>query len=108
MIDMNAESLIPLRDVPKLLPLRHGGKRIHLSAIYRWISRGIRGVRLDAIKVGGTTYTSSEAIQRFARGLSKLPLLDDTPAPAGGGLRLAANVRRALETELGITPDRER
>jgi hypothetical protein len=30
------------------------------------MQRGIKGVRLDAIRIGGTTYTSREALQRFA------------------------------------------
>ena len=41
-----------------------------MSACYRWVSRGVRGVRLDAIRIGGTLYTSLEALQRFADQLS--------------------------------------
>ena len=39
---------------------------MHISACYRWIQRGVRGAKLEAIRVGGSTYTSMEAIQRFA------------------------------------------
>lgn len=70
MIDLATERLIALREVPKHLPPRPTGRRIHISAVYRWIQRGVRGVRLDSIQVGGTTYTSVEALQRFADGLS--------------------------------------
>ena len=66
MIDIGEETLIPLREAPKHLPSRPNGKRIHISACYRWIGRGVRGVRLESIKIGGTTYTSKEALQRFA------------------------------------------
>jgi hypothetical protein len=66
MIDMTQETLIPLREVPRLLPPHPNGKRVHISACYRWISRGVRGVKLEAIRVGGTTYTSLEALQRFS------------------------------------------
>lgn len=31
---------------------------------------GVRGVRLEAVTIGGTTYTSREAIQRFSERLS--------------------------------------
>ena len=65
MIDVASETLVPLRQVPKLLPPRPNGKRIHISAVYRWIQRGIKGTRLEAVRIGGTTYTSLEAIQRF-------------------------------------------
>lgn len=66
MIDIGTEQLVPLHDVPKILPLRGNGKRIHISAVYRWAQRGVRGTRLEVVRVGGTTYTSREALQRFA------------------------------------------
>ena len=66
MIEIGAEELVSLRDVPKLLPAKADGKRIHISAVYRWVQRGIKGVRLEAIHIGGTSYTSREALQRFA------------------------------------------
>ena len=66
MIDLSSEELIPLREVPRVLPPRPTGKRVHISACYRWTSRGLQGVRLETLKVGGTRYTSIEALQRFA------------------------------------------
>ncbi len=70
MINLSSETLISIREAPRHLPKRPNGKRIHISACYRWISRGVRGVRLDSIKIGGSTYTSTEALQRFADRLS--------------------------------------
>lgn len=70
MIDTGVENLIPLRDVPRCLPPRPNGKRLHISAVYRWTLRGVRGVRLETVKIGGTTYTSREAIQRFSERLA--------------------------------------
>ena len=66
MIDINTENLLPLHDVPKILPTRTNGKRVHISAVYRWVQRGIRGTHLEVVRIGGTTYTSREAMQRFA------------------------------------------
>jgi Protein of unknown function (DUF1580) len=66
MINLQNEQLVPIGQVPGLLPSRPNGRRIHISAIYRWVQRGARGRRLEAIQVGGTTYTSREALQRFA------------------------------------------
>jgi len=71
MIDLTQETLISLRDVPKRLPPRSNGKRLHISAVYRWLLRGVRGHRLESIRIGGTTYTSEEALQRFADRLSQ-------------------------------------
>jgi hypothetical protein len=71
MIDIGSDHLIAIRDVPKILPARCNGKRIHISAVYRWLLRGVRGTRLDSITIGGTTYTSTEAVQQFADQLSQ-------------------------------------
>lgn len=71
MIDISTEHLIPIRDVPHRLPSRPTGRRVHISAVYRWIQRGVHGVHLEAIRIGGSAYTSREALQRFAEGLSQ-------------------------------------
>ena len=67
MIDIDTEEFVPVDAVPDRLPPRRSGREIHESAVYRWIQRGIRGVRLEAIKLGGRTYTSVEAY-RFPHG----------------------------------------
>lgn len=79
MIDLAAEHLIPLRDVPRCLPPRPNGKRVHISAVYRWTLRGIKGVILETIRVGGTRYTSQEAIQRFSERLTGPPAAQTPP-----------------------------
>ena len=66
MIDISNEHLIPIREVPRKLPPRPTGRRVHISAVYRWLTRGIRGVCLESVRIGGSTYTSMEALQRFA------------------------------------------
>lgn len=64
------ETLVPLSEVPKMLPLRPNGKRVHISACYRWAGRGVHGIKLEVIRIGGSTYTSREALARFAAALS--------------------------------------
>ena len=70
MIDVTAETLIALADVPALLPRRRGGKKPHVSCIYRWTTAGVRGVLLESVQVGGTRCTSKEALARFFHRLS--------------------------------------
>jgi hypothetical protein len=41
------------------------GKRPDKSTIFRWISRGCGGVRLDSVRVGRAWLTSKQAITRF-------------------------------------------
>jgi hypothetical protein len=63
-IDINAEELLELSKVPVNLE-RRTGKRLNVSTVYRWINRGIAGIQLETILVGGCRYTSAEALNRF-------------------------------------------
>ena len=73
MIDLNEEQLIALADVPAILPKRRSGKRIHLSCVYRWAQRGLRGIRLETLQCGGTKVTSKKALARFFQQLDESP-----------------------------------
>jgi hypothetical protein len=63
-IDINAEELLELSKVPANLE-RRTGKRLNVSTVYRWINRGIAGIHLETILVGGSRYTSAQALNRF-------------------------------------------
>ena len=65
MIDPNQETLLSLTQTAKELPVRRGGKRAHVSCVYRWTKAGCKGVILESIQVGGTRCTSREALARF-------------------------------------------
>ena len=73
MIDIRTENLIPLTKAPRLenLPLRRYDKPPHVATFFRWARRGLRGVRLETIRVGGTLCTTAEALQRFFEALSR-------------------------------------
>jgi uncharacterized protein DUF1580 len=70
MIDPQLETLISLADATKVLPARRGGKRPHISCIYRWTVAGCKGIKLESLQVGGTRCTSREALGRFFERLS--------------------------------------
>jgi hypothetical protein len=42
----------------------------HPSTLVRWALRGIRGLKLETVVIGGRRYTSIEAIHRFISTLS--------------------------------------
>lgn len=63
-INLQDENLIPLGEATAILP-RRNGKRLHVSTLHRWTSRGVRGVRLETLRLGGLLMTSQEALQRF-------------------------------------------
>ena len=66
MIDLQNESLIPVREVPSHLPTSTAGQKVHVATVWRWIKRGCRGVKLETLLLGGSRLTSLEALQRFA------------------------------------------
>ena len=73
MIDFNAESCLTLVEAAKLVPGREGQGGLHVSAIYRWVKRGVKGVHLETILIGGRMHTSREALQRFFESCSSEP-----------------------------------
>jgi len=67
------EGLISLAKAAAELPLVRG-KRVSKSSVFRWIIRGKRSVKLEAIKLNGTNFwTTRQALARFAARLSSLP-----------------------------------
>jgi hypothetical protein len=64
MISVQDENLIPIQQVAELLP-RNRGKKVHTATIYRWFGRGLHGVKLETVCVGGRRFTTQAAIQSF-------------------------------------------
>jgi hypothetical protein len=44
---------------------------VHPRTIHNWIRRGVRGIRLDAVRVGSRWWTSVEALHRFVEALTR-------------------------------------
>ena len=105
MIDMRTETLVPLRAVPGLpmIPRRRRGAKLHVSTVFRWAQRGVRGVRLETLSIGaGQRCTSVEALQRFFDAISNVGQEDSSGARADPHRPVQAEaVNRALD-ELGI------
>lgn len=55
-----SESLVS----PVVAP-RHIPGRPHVSTVWRWMTRGCRGITLESIVCAGRRFTSLEAIERF-------------------------------------------
>ena len=91
MIDTRTEELLTLSAAARRLPGRRSGKCLAASTLWRWSVRGIGAVRLEAVRIGGTTYTSAEALQRFAERTTAAA--NHEPAPAA----TVAQRRRAIE-----------
>jgi hypothetical protein len=70
MIDPLTERVISLRAAVHLLPSRRGGRPAHVATLYRWTTRGCRGVVLESVQIGATRCTSREALDRFFQSLT--------------------------------------
>ena len=57
MIDINEEEVISLTQVSKEYP-----GRPNASTVWRWHARGLHGIRLETIVLGGRRMTSREAL----------------------------------------------
>jgi len=63
-IDIHTEQLCTLSKAARLLP-RLNGKHPSSNAIWRWCRKGVGGVHLEHVRVGGRIFTSAEALNRF-------------------------------------------
>jgi len=85
-IDISSERLLSLTEAAKSLP-----GRPHISSIFRWLSNGVRGVKLESCLIGGRRFTSQEALERFCAATTAAA--DGGPAP----VRTSRQRQRAIE-----------
>jgi hypothetical protein len=70
MTDLLSENLVYLGQATKHFPRDARGRAPSTTTLWRWRTKGIRGVRLETARVGGRVVTSVEAIRRFMERLS--------------------------------------
>lgn len=68
-----------------------------LRTIWRWMQRGVRGVKLESITIGGRRFTSREAGQRFIEATTAAAATD---RPKGQFTRERAEALDRAEREL--------
>jgi hypothetical protein len=64
-VSVDLKELIPLSEVPKLLPSLRRGKPVNLATVYRWTNEGSNGVRLAYLNIGSTRCTTHQWIKDF-------------------------------------------
>lgn len=101
MIDTFKQTIISIDDAANHVG-KISGKKRNRSVIHRWINRGVSGVKLDAIRIGGEIFTSQEAVNDFLNRSREARTKKHSTATANG-IRLAANPDIDAEAqELGI------
>ncbi len=98
------EELVRLSDVPKHLPRNRNGKKIGTSTVYRWSTKGVRGIRLACWQLPSGRVTSLEAVTRFLLALTEQrqsvpPAQFSTPRRRK---RQAQKIERFLRDELSL------
>ena len=91
------ETLIPFNAAREAFP---GGKRLALQTLHRWRLHGVRGTKLETILIGGSRFTSAEAIQRFIA--AQNPAESPEPAITGKQRQKMAETANRLLAEAGI------
>ncbi len=84
------ESYLTLREAARYFPTRP-----HLATVWRWAAKGVKGVRLETVVVGGQRFTTAEACDRFIAQLNGAKVLT-MPTRA----KQLAAVDRDLDAEL--------
>ncbi len=97
MIDIRTDEVITLREAAKMLPKRRRGRKPHVATLHRWASRGLRGIKLETIQIGGTLCTSPKAMQEFFERLTKGELDDPESRPTQGRERHIAEAEDLLD-----------
>ncbi len=104
MIDTVAERPIPLDQIPAEHIPGRGGNPVHQVTLSLWYRRGIRGVKLETILIGGRRATSLEALNRFYQAVSQArsshPSHQGAAVPAGNPRterEKSKAVRRAMD-----------
>jgi hypothetical protein len=103
-IDFSKEQSLSLAEACGLVRGRNPGKNPSLSTLYRWTSKGLRGIRLESGMQGGATLTSKEAMDRFfqALNLQREQELGDPAPRAGRRGRVAAVGTRTPQRQLQV------
>lgn len=91
-IEFQNETLCTITEATKIFP-----GRPHVATVWRWVNNGVRGLRLETIKVGGRRFTSHEAIERFIE--RNTAAADGREIPVRSARQRARDIARA-EAEL--------
>jgi hypothetical protein len=69
-INTLTETILSFAAAARRLPRLRADRPVSPATLWRWASHGLRGVRLETCRVGGTRCTSLEALERFFTALA--------------------------------------
>ena len=75
---LQPESRLTLTEVAVIIGSQTG-RRPSSSTCWRWALKGVRGKKLDVIRIGGTLYTTLASVEAFLAGQPSLVAADQPP-----------------------------
>lgn len=90
MINVSIEELIPLAKAGRFV---NPSCPPHVATIWRWCLRGVAGVTLESVKIGGSRFTSKEAVERF---IHRLNTPGSVPEPRNAAAEAAGDKLAAM------------
>lgn len=95
------QEYMSLAEVVDRLPRSTRGKKQHISTVFRWCTSGVRGVRLEHIRLGKRIMITPEALERFGQAVADAALTpQESPRPKA--TRTAAQRAKALEAARAV------
>jgi hypothetical protein len=98
MIDISKDTLLTLREAISLLPRHRAGQPVSFSCVWRWAVHGVRGIKLETLRVGGGLCTTAKALQTFCEQLTAQAggrRTNQQPRPEGRSEESTARDRKA-------------
>lgn len=101
------DDLLPFRKAASILP-----GRPDISTLHRWRTKGVRGIRLATVRIGGRRYVSRDALVKFSEQITSLVDGETSPSTTPSVRRRAVNAaERELDARMrrakpDTTPDR--
>jgi hypothetical protein len=74
------EEVLPFAAAARRLPAMRAGRPVSPATLWRWTAHGVRGIKLESVKIGGTACTSLEALRRFFGRLDEKTESPNAPA----------------------------
>lgn len=97
-IDPFKDNLIPLAKIARSLP-----KKPSPACLWRWHRKGVNGIKLETVVVGGRRFTTERSWAAFVRGTTSEANLRGADEPTH---RSEATERRLAELQL-VCPDQK-
>jgi len=97
------DHLTPLAAATRLgwMP-RRNGQPIHVATLYRWDTRGVKGVRLQTVMVGRTRCTTEQALREFFKALAEADMRQMAPVPRPANSRERERAARSARHILNL------